>query len=73
MSLLEAKLCGLTTVAFADLQVPQEFIDVKVPSFTKNEWVEAITNASSGTKIEENKFDEILLCQKTLSYLGFNR
>lgn len=43
-SLLEAKLSGLTTCAFADLQVPSEFIDIAVGSFDAIDWAEAIVN-----------------------------
>ena len=32
-SLLEAKLAGLTTVAYSKLQIPEEFIDVGIDSF----------------------------------------
>lgn len=41
-SLLEAKLAGLTTVAFRGLQVPPEFIDIAVDSFEPEDWVNAI-------------------------------
>ncbi len=42
-SLLEAKLSGLTTIAYAHLEVPKEFIDITVDNFEINEWVDKIT------------------------------
>lgn len=41
-ALLEAKLCGLQTCAYAELQVPDEFIDAKVPTFEPSDWCAAI-------------------------------
>ncbi len=41
-SLLEAKLCGLTTCALAKLEVPDVFIDEGFASFDANEWAARI-------------------------------
>lgn len=41
-ALLEAKLAGLTTLAYSALQVPLEFIDIKVPNYEVQEWVKAV-------------------------------
>lgn len=41
-ALLEAKLAGLTTLAYSKLQVPLEFIDIKVPNYELQEWVRAV-------------------------------
>ena len=44
-SLLEAKLLGLTTVAYGGLEVPSEFIDIPVSSFDKSDWVSSTLKA----------------------------
>ena len=49
-SLLEAKLAGLKTCAYAKLQVPNEFIDVGINSFKIDEWCEGILNIDSAPK-----------------------
>lgn len=41
-SLLEAKLSGLITIAYSGLEVPKEFIDIKINSFEREEWVRGI-------------------------------
>lgn len=46
-SLLEAKLAGLKTCAFSGLQVPSEFIDVPVLSFSIDDWCKSILNIGS--------------------------
>jgi len=50
-SLLEAKLSGLTTVAYNGLEVPYEFIDIKVNTFEVNEWVDKVS------KFNKQKYD----------------
>ncbi len=45
-SLLEAKLAGLKTCAYAGLQVPREFIDVEIKSFNVDEWCNGVLNDS---------------------------
>jgi glycosyltransferase involved in cell wall biosynthesis len=69
MSLLEAKLCGLTTVAFAELQVPPEFIDSKVLSFNVDDWVHGIASAKRKFILDAVDYDEKLMCDRVLSYL----
>ena len=44
-ALLEAKLLGLSTVAYSELEVPPEFVDVSVASFDKDSWVSSIHEA----------------------------
>jgi len=44
-ALLEGKLAGLKTVAFKNLEVPVEFIDVAVASFDVSDWLTAIMSA----------------------------
>ncbi len=44
-SLLEAKLLGLSTVAYGGLEVPHEFIDIPVSSYSVDSWVAAIYEA----------------------------
>jgi len=53
-SLLEAKLSGLTTIAYSKLEVPNEFIDIKVDTFEVNEWINKIYNFN----IKKNNFDK---------------
>lgn len=43
-SLLEAKVAGLWTCAYAELQVPREFIDVGFNEFCAEEWCNGILN-----------------------------
>lgn len=69
MSLLEAKLCGLTTVAFSELQVPPEFIDSKVQSFDVDNWVNGISSAKRKFILDAINYDEKLMCDRVLSYL----
>lgn len=52
-SLLEAKLAGLKTCAYAKLQIPSEFIDVGFDTFSVEEWCCGIMNITTGV----NKFD----------------
>jgi glycosyltransferase involved in cell wall biosynthesis len=52
LSLLEAKLSGLTTIAYGGLEVPAEFIDVPVSSFDEDEWLAAIARGGAVQTIE---------------------
>ena len=58
LSLLEAKLCGLVTVAYNKLEVPNEFIDLKISDFKINSWLSKILNESKikKEKININKY-----------------
>lgn len=49
-ALLEAKLAGLTTCAYAGLQVPAEFIDLPVHGFTVDAWRDTILAARPQAK-----------------------
>jgi hypothetical protein len=42
--LLEAKLAGLKTCAYAGLQIPAEFIDVRFAAFSVEAWCAGILN-----------------------------
>ena len=42
LSLLEAKLCGLITVGYKYLQIPNNFIDCPVDEFEENKWFKKI-------------------------------
>ena len=56
-SLLEARLMGLMTCAYAELQVPSEFIDIKIAKFEVDEWCNGIWNIDwevEGTFVAEN-------------------
>ena len=48
-ALLEAKLAGLKTFAYAKLQVPLEFIDVPINSMIVDEWCSGILNIEWST------------------------
>jgi glycosyltransferase involved in cell wall biosynthesis len=56
-ALLEAKVAGLKTVAFAGLEVPREFIDVPVQSFEASDWMAAITRAGDAVPQPINRDD----------------
>jgi len=49
LALLEAKLCGLTTCALSDLQVPNDFIDLGFESFDARLWARAILSVQQST------------------------
>lgn len=49
-ALLEAKLCGLKTFAHKDLQVPSEFIDVKIENFEIKSWFNEIIKGQNLSK-----------------------
>jgi glycosyltransferase involved in cell wall biosynthesis len=48
-SLLEAKLAGLKTCAYANLQVPKEFVDVPIDSMEVDDWCKGIQNIDWST------------------------
>jgi glycosyltransferase involved in cell wall biosynthesis len=53
-SLLEAKLIGLITCAYEGLEVPSEFIDIKLSKFEINEWKTKILNINCDCKYKFN-------------------
>jgi len=69
-SLLEAKLLGLKTIAFKHLEVPPEFIDVKVNDFDVMTWVCAIKGADSIDRIEVGDYSTSRLATETIRVLG---
>lgn len=57
LSLLEAKISGLITVAFKNLEVPKEFIDIGLEDFRINRWFNKIISKNKiNKKIDENKY-----------------
>ena len=57
LSLLEAKISGLTTVAYEKLEVPKEFIDIGLKNFNINNWFnKIISNNNNNNKINEKKY-----------------
>lgn len=42
LSLLEAKFSGLITIAYKNLEVPKEFIDIGIDNFDVNNWINKI-------------------------------
>jgi len=44
-ALLEAKLLGLSTIAHAGLEVPREFVDVSVSSYSVKDWCSGVLKA----------------------------
>jgi glycosyltransferase involved in cell wall biosynthesis len=68
-ALLEAKLAGLTTVAYKGLEVPSEFIDVPVPSFDEGDWLAAILSADDALskEISADVYSSRRMMQDTLN------
>jgi glycosyltransferase involved in cell wall biosynthesis len=57
LSLLEAKMCGLVTVAYKKLQVPKEFIDIGLNNFDPDKWFSKIIKIKKKyKKINEKKY-----------------
>ena len=56
LSLLEAKMCGLTTIAYKKLEVPRHFIDVGINDFKVNSWSKKILTLNK-TKLFIKKFN----------------
>jgi glycosyltransferase involved in cell wall biosynthesis len=50
LSLLEAKMLGLTTVASNKIQVPKDFIDIPLKNFDPTKWCESILNINHKLK-----------------------
>ena len=66
-ALLEAKLAGLKTFAYAGLQVPAEFIDIKIDNFEIKDWIDAIIyNQCAPTEINKNQYTVNRMVQDTL-------
>lgn len=66
-SLLEAKLSGLITIAHSGLEVPSEFIDIKVDKFDVNEWVDKIDHFEQlETVFDKNKFSYQIMTKNIL-------
>ncbi len=58
LSLLEAKISGLVTIAYNKLEVPKEFIDIGVNNFNLNKWFNKIIffKNKNKKKFNSNKF-----------------
>jgi len=66
-SLLEAKLSGLITIAYSKLEVPSEFIDIKVNNFDVNEWADKIHSYNKKIKdFDKNRFSYQRMTTNTL-------
>ena len=69
-SLLEAKLSGLTTIAHSGLEVPKEFIDIKVDKFDVNEWVSKIGDFNQQEiDFDKDRFSYQSMTKKTIEGL----
>lgn len=72
-ALLEAKLSGLITIAYSKLQVPKEFIDIKMGSFDENQWVQKIESGQGhNNKFENHQFSYRIMTQRTIDKLHLN-
>ncbi len=70
-SLLEAKLCGLTTFALETLEVPKGFIDFGFKSFDAHAWARQILRIeSSSNKISLSEFSVQRMTDKILKFSG---
>lgn len=70
-SLLEAKLCGLTTCALACLEVPEVFIDEGFNSFDADEWAERILRINAPPDVSEfPDFSAKRMARRTLQLAG---
>ena len=70
-SLLEAKICGLTTIAYSKLEVPHEFIDIKNDDFNIEQWVKNILNYNTGINIfEKEKYTYQNMTKRTLENIS---
>jgi glycosyltransferase involved in cell wall biosynthesis len=66
-SLLEAKLSGLITIAYSGLEVPSEFIDIKVDDFEVKTWITKILGFESNiSKFGKDKFSYQKMLDNTL-------
>ena len=74
-SLLEAKLLNCVTIALGDLQVPEEFIDIKLPEFDRQLWTKAVFEASGVSSDFQNNFSVDAMGKKTVTHLrlGLNK
>lgn len=67
-ALLEAKLAGLKTCAYAGLDVPAEFIDAAIDGFVTDEWVEGIRGLSHVMpRFEGSRFTAARMAAATLA------
>ncbi len=65
-SLLEAKLSGLITIAYSGLEVPNEFIDIKIDTFEINEWIDKICNSDKQKiNFDKHRFSYQMMTKNT--------
>jgi glycosyltransferase involved in cell wall biosynthesis len=70
-SLLEAKMAGLVTCAYAKLQIPAVFIDVAIDSFCVDDWCHKILNINSQiSDFDGTKFTAARMTQTTLNLVS---
>lgn len=68
LSLLEAKISGLITVAYKKLEVPKNFIDIAINNFNINNWFNRIIKRKKKySKFNKNKYLLTKTAQKILS------
>lgn len=53
ISLLEAKMSGLTTIAYKYLEVPKSFIDIGIEDFKVNSWSKKILNLDKNSRLNK--------------------
>jgi glycosyltransferase involved in cell wall biosynthesis len=69
-SLLEAKMAGLTTCAYSKLQVPSEFIDIGIETFSADEWCRRILMSTPlSEEFDGRKYSSGRMTRATLDIL----
>ena len=68
-ALLEAKLSGLTTVAYSSLEVPYEFIDIKVSTFKVTDWANEICKNNQKMNFSKYRFSYQVMTNNTIERL----
>ena len=68
-SLLEAKFAGLKTIAYDKLQVPSDFIDIRMKNFDVDDWSHMILNSNySNNAFDKNKYTVEKMTISTIKY-----
>ena len=71
LSLLEAKVLGLSTVAYGGLEVPPEFIDIPVSSFDVDLWVASILDAlNCNSNPDLRMYSSLKMAERLISLSG---
>ena len=70
LSLLEAKICGLITVAYKKLEVPKDFIDVGIDDFKVNSWFKKIIQLNNrGEVFKKFRYKKYLISNTAMKLL----